>query len=74
MVKKCPEMTLVEDTTDSSKSYGENIERFILYKICNGLLVGCYTYGANNPCIFKTRTCLAINGKKSYMHIEIRVS
>jgi hypothetical protein len=31
-------------------------------------MVGCYTYGANKPCIFKTRTSLAINGKKLHVY------
>ena len=66
-------MTSVDDTIGSSKYQEYNLERFLYWKIVNGLFVGCYTYGANNPCIFMTRKCLAINEKKSYMYIEIRV-
>lgn len=68
MVKMCPEMISVDDAIGSSKYHEYNLERFLHCKICNGLLVGCYTYGANNPCIFKTRKSLAIKGKKK-LHV-----
>lgn len=61
----CPEIPSVEDTIGSSKYHEYNLERFLYCNIFNGWLLHI---PANNPCIFKTRTSLAINGKKLHVY------
>jgi hypothetical protein len=53
----CPEIPSVEDTIGSSKYHEYNLERFLYCNTFNGWLLHI---PANNPCIFKTRTSIAI--------------